>query len=626
MKTKILIAMLSVLHCVTFADNWGYACRVENDSNHTIQYTVQYRYSNSGGSGVLGTDYAASQGGFGVVSNYAYSQYINNASHIDSTISIRLSVTGYGDVDIGSMSAPDGFSGTLDCGLWVYNGSTFTNGSTPCTTNLTWNIKNNDMVAHTYFTSFASTRTSTYYQTLSGLDLGPGSSGVLKWYGYCSNAADVIIVIYTGGEMGANQGGTWVEGNGGQIGSGVPPTGSAGTGNPVTNGVASPISPVTPPQYNSTNNAYSGTNSPIVFSGTNTAQSTLEGLGAIYTAVNKHGDQAHTDQKALLDQIKNIYNGVTGIYTNAQAVSIANQLFLSNSIALAGMNNASFISNALKGGLSITGLVSTVGTNGITQTNLATVNFQAAMSNLLNQQLSWMTNSHPLSSTDVTNSSMFENISNMLQQGMSTIADGTNRGAGMMKGAFDGLGGAGLFPTHSVDETGAGSVDFAIVALNGAVNLHFGTTAIDAAFPSLANARPIYKWCIFLLLAIMNYLVMMKILRNTVLVPQARTTGQSVLGTNLNLPSAIAMAAAIVAICAAIPTVCAQGILLAMNNVTWGNPVAGVASVATAYQFCEHYFPITLMVTALLNHLGFRFFANSLEGVGYGIIKFLVGL
>lgn len=502
----------------------------------------------------------------------------------------------------------------------------------PCTTNLTYSIKNSDIVTHSYVATYSTTMTSTYYQLLGDVEVAPGKTGTLILQGLaCTNAPYVIIVTFNGGTSGGSQnpqGGTdyYIEGQPGpQVAAN--PVGTAGGTPPASSATPVDAGTSTPPQYNATNNAYSGTNSPIIFSGTNTATSTLEGLSAIYTAINAQGALAHQDNADQLTQIKNIYNGVTGIYTNAQAVSIAERLWASNSVALAGMNNAQYLSNVLKGGINVTGIVASInGTNGFNTTNLATVTFQAAMSNLLQQQLDFITNNAPISKQDTTNGFVDGLITNRYAAGMALIASGTNAGASAMSGGFSGLKTGGLFPEHAVEDTSAGGIDFDVVALNGAVSLHFGTTAIDTAFPIMANARPIATWTIYLLLAIMNYLVMIKILRNTVLVPQARTTGQSIMGNNLSLPSAIAMATTIIAVASAIPVFASSYILGAFAHVFWGNPVQGVASIGNAYQFCEHYFPINLMVSALLGHLGFRFAANSLEGVGYGIIKFAVGV
>ena len=181
-----------------------------------------------------------------------------------------------------------------------------------------------------------------------------------------------------------------------------------------------------------------------------------------------------------------------------------------------------------------------------------------------------------------------------------------------------------------IDVLQGGVQDFGDIELgNGPNNIKItlGATAIDSKLPALMAAYVVFKWAIILILVICNYKVLVVGLRTTLLIPQARTAGTEVAGFNINSASAVIMAAAIVATAASLPTVLATGIVDTLSNISWGNPFDSISgTVGTGYNFCNHYFPVGLSIIAILNHLGFRVFANGLETVALSVVKFLVGL
>jgi hypothetical protein len=449
-----------------------------------------------------------------------------------------------------------------------------------------FNVKNNDSVAHIYYQATSPTVTG-----MSGvLALDPGQTGnsLVQWP--CAQASSVNLY--------QSQGRTMVmgapDGTGQGTTQGGTDTGATASGSPA-NGVPTPLPAVpvsSPPlnQYNPTNASQTGTNSPILWtpaSGTNAALAAQQGFGALYDSGVKLGDQAHLDAQA-------IEAGVDGIYTNAAAVGLA---------------DAQFMSNAFARGITVTN-IGIGGTNIISLgTNLATETTLTGISNLLSR-------------TRTNNAE--DTLSNLLG-GLS----GETNGAHILADTMSGLGGA--VPNVSASDEDAGGGELLNVTLGGAgvgiVPLVMSTSALDTVMPAATAARIAFKWCILIILAICNYKVLVVEVRTTLMIPQARTAGTSLLGTNINSASAIVCAAIIVALAATLPTVFASGIVETFASISLSSPASVFAAASSvAYSFVSHYFPLAMLATAVVNHIAFRIASNIMELGAAAIVKFLVGI
>lgn len=339
--------------------------------------------------------------------------------------------------------------------------------------------------------------------------------------------------------------------------------------NPITNGGTNFAGNTpTPIIYNATNMP-----SPIIWSNlanTNSAVATMNGDSAIYNAITKNGLQAHNDIATISSQLDALSSNIG---TNKTTSTLTNynlettQQGISNLLANMGTN----------GGMSLT---------------------------------------------------QFQGTAMTVQSDLSSNGFDMNKTNGASVLALNSI--TSAFGRPSLDESGdAGEVTMLDIPLDLAnkVHLTLGTSEIDEWLPALHGGLAIFRWAVIMLLIIANYKVLVKAVKTTMLVPQATTSGETLLGTNINAASAIIMAGAIVAVVASLPTVFASGVLDNIGKIAIGNPLQGAESgIGKAYGFACHYFPIGTFITALLNHFGFRIAIDSAETVCMGIIKFLTGL
>jgi hypothetical protein len=238
------------------------------------------------------------------------------------------------------------------------------NGPAPCVTNLMFTVKNNDSIVHVYYQATSPTVTA----EAGVLELQPGQSGSSQSSWLCDMASSVHLyseVNSPGGSVHVYEGN--MDGTGEGSGTGGTDTGAPSSGSPVS-GTPTPLPPTSVGsaplnQYNPTNVLQSGTNSPILWSpasGTNAAVAAQQGFNSLYDSGVKASDQAHLDAQA-------IEAGLNGIFTNGQAVAIA---------------DANMLSNVFSKGLSLTGLV-VIASNTISLgTNIAEETTLRGMSNL----------------------------------------------------------------------------------------------------------------------------------------------------------------------------------------------------------------------------------------------------
>lgn len=551
----------------------------------------KWRFYNSGGTVVENANFDCNFVGGGLVA--AGSNRTDTVTWIDDTPSgghVTLQIIGLG------AEGENGGGGNLTETLYETWGCSVSSSNVPCTTNISFFVRND------------STRSQLYYQSATGagsggsggLDLDPGQSGFSEVAWPCDIASGVRLYrVNVGGLAVFDPASGFVTANGGTD------TGATSTGAPTG---LPPVPPTfqdqgtTQSQYSPTNALNSGTNSPVLFTTTtNGVLSQQQGDSALYKAVTDLGLQAHQDAAVILA-------GIDGIYTNADAVALADRMNLSNllanGIALRGTNPVSII-------------------NG--ETNYALETTMEGISNLLGgwtnafTRADWRTNAAEIVGSE---------SNNILGLSAESWLSYTN-GASMLGDAFGGIN--TMIPAMSASDDGDGGDEILHVEIgnpSGAtVPLIISTSQLDNVLPAGAMARVAFKWAILVTLGICNYKVLVREIRTTLLVPQAHAAGTSIFGTNINVASAVVMAAVIVAAAACLPTVFASGIVSTFAQVSLSAPTTVVSSIATVgYGFVSHYFPLAMMITAIVNHLGFRVASNIMELVACAIVKFAVGL
>ena len=345
------------------------------------------------------------------------------------TITAGLSPFGWGEADTCDITVtahgPD-FAGSqqLTVNSWSVGTITFQNLVNACETNLCFSVHNSDVVSHTYYQSRG---VPNGVSDLSGvITLSPGQSGqsVAEWQ--CTDAPNVRLYMEdNGGDTGtsgtsSNGSGSGTSGTstngsgsgtyGGDIPQNVTPTGSdaSTTNQPVVAPPTSTTAP-TPGQFNPTNSAVSGSDSPILFSGTNTQQTVAQGDSAIYDALAKGIQQQHQDMQNLDSTISNAvagFNSGSGGKTN-------------NDIIL------NWPSNLLAGAGSGSGSPTNVGTGTGTNTGNGGLASNVWVMNWPTN--GWYGNTNGYGLTNYAQESTLEGISNLLAGAGSTNGEsGTN--------------------------------------------------------------------------------------------------------------------------------------------------------------------------------------------------------
>lgn len=207
----------------------------------------------------------------------------------------------------------------------------------------------------------------------------------------------------------------------------------------------------------------------------------------------------------------------------------------------------------------------------------------------------------------------------------------TTNGIGTFAGPLSALG--GNIPANNLSAGSDPGASFSTITLGAgasAVGLTLSTEILDTALPQLVQGNVLFKWAIVMLLILCNWKHTMAGITLVLQTGQARTAGQEVLGTNINSASALLMATAIIVIAGALPTIASATLSSEWSQVSFSNPFTsgGITNgvVLVAYNFLIHYFPIGLLVTAVLNHIGFRALYDVASRTGAGIVKLLVGL
>jgi hypothetical protein len=170
-------------------------------------------------------------------------------------------------------------------------------------------------------------------------------------------------------------------------------------------------------------------------------------------------------------------------------------------------------------------------------------------------------------------------------------------------------------------DNGGGGADMDVLFTpNGAVHASIGTTGLAEAF---LLARTVISWLIYIICFITMWKTFYTSISSALTVPQATTSGESFLGTNVNVASTLVMAAAIVACIGAI-TIWATTKLIPFAAAIVGNPFAGLGGFG--YNFLNAVVPVTLCLAAVGTMILFRITVNTMGMVAGGIVKLLVGL
>lgn len=217
------------------------------------------------------------------------------------------------------------------------------------------------------------------------------------------------------------------------------------------------------------------------------------------------------------------------------------------------------------------------------------------------------------------------NRTNVVDTNAFDVTTATNTGATMAQGEYAGI---------------SDAINGAVVAGNsstgiGAMSVTVGTSTLNLNPFSNTSIAAIGGWMktVFTWLVVYGYGKMAwdsieTYLASSAGANQARTSGQTVLGTNLNAPSALAMAAVITIALGAIP-----GAFVAYLSSTHFldtillNPFAGVApAVATGVGMINQVFPVDVAVGASVSYLIFRMSLGGLYFVATSIVRWAVGL
>ena len=513
------------------------------------------------------------------------------------------------------------------------NGATCTNSAypPPCYTNLTFSVRNNDVGGHWY------------YQALNGggglgvegmLFLTGGQTGSSHGTWLCADGANVKLYcsgdtapnLYSSTNSPSGNGNWWgVSGSPGSEVPGASPAGSTGTGltgdvypmnnNPVSNQQTSPSS------YNVTNFNASGTNSPIIWGGTNSIDQ--QGYGALYDAITKASKLNDTDLGVLAGisrtngssswtnglTYSQFTNGFAKLATTNQA-SWTNGLTYSqftNGLANVGFTNAASWTN---------GLTYSEFTNGLANlaTNGAAVTNDAPWTNSLT--LEQMTNAYRPSG--VLGREAQEDMTNTLSGKFNSIIAATNQAGSLSaQSVVDAAAGA-FHDGRLVQDIITGGASEAVV-LGPNVSMTISTANFPPAFGVLHH---VFAWAIEIAVFVSCWKIFSSNVKQALQTPQAGTSGESVLGTNVNVVSALTMAGVIVAAIATMVAVALPKLLGLLLLIT-GDPFAGMDSFGVA--FVGALVPIPMLLSAVGTVTLFRLTMDSGGMVCGGIIKLLVG-
>ena len=407
----------------------------------------------------------------------------------------------------------------------------------------------------------------------------------------------------------------------------------------------------------------------IVWSATSGTTATADGAATVATlkdasssmyaleskmAVNQAlaAQQAHADAQTLANELTNGTGGnvslnTTNLATDSTLKGLTNEMGpLSGSISnLAGdINN---LANALTNGLAdatnldfasektLEGLTNAIGGMGTNIAGLST-NISLHLTNYAEEttldvatNLLGLINSNLLSGLGGSNLTLAQLTNQVAAYGvaqsndlpgalaqMSALTNGVAAAVGMQSIQS----GVASWPsTPDTSQSGAPSVQN--VTIGPGVVIPLGH--MDVSYGGL---RTVLAWSAIVGLFVWNWRTTYLRIRDAFTAQQTTTAGTEVLGTNVNLSSAMLMAVVIFAAITAIPTLAVAllaGEVTLMNSVS---PLPVLRAFGFGYTFLDQYIPLATVVTAVMSRVVFMVAIDSLASVVMGIKLFLVGL
>jgi len=183
------------------------------------------------------------------------------------------------------------------------------------------------------------------------------------------------------------------------------------------------------------------------------------------------------------------------------------------------------------------------------------------------------------------------------------------------------IGYAGLSaPTDDGAPPGPAALEFPL----GSIGM---MTVQPSVYPFAGTIRSVLVWVIAITLAFKVQKDFFDVLKDSYAVPQARTAGTSVLGTNANLVSALLMASGVVgAVVAGFSTIMGYVFSVGHGAVTAISPMAAVDNLLWGGSFALQILPFAYLVSAVMSYFGFVITKGAIRAGVATILKFLVGL
>lgn len=187
--------------------------------------------------------------------------------------------------------------------------------------------------------------------------------------------------------------------------------------------------------------------------------------------------------------------------------------------------------------------------------------------------------------------------------------------------------------TIGVDKNGTyGIPDAALFSFNmgeilGTWNLNPLTNEKTSWIASLS--RTMWKWALTVFYVIACWKVLQSHIQSATAARQATSSGESIAGTNLATPIALAMASAITITLAAIPALASMITDGAVLQVMGFNPFSVIHSAgghaASAVGLADGFFPLDLCVFYVASYIGFAVTVSKVYAVATTVVRFYVG-
>jgi hypothetical protein len=213
-----------------------------------------------------------------------------------------------------------------------------------------------------------------------------------------------------------------------------------------------------------------------------------------------------------------------------------------------------------------------------------------------------------------------QQMSNSQDNAMSQMASLTNQASQMGMGSVVSAVQGGL--PGSVEYDSPSGLSPQVITLASGVSFSLGSN-----MPSYGPLRQVLAWATIVGLFLWNWRTTYSKIRDVFTANQARTAGTEILGSNVNLSSAMAMAVAIFAAATAIPTF---AVAVMTNEVSLyfsiGNPLTLFSGFGWGFSFLDQYIPLATVISAVTSRVVFNVVIDSIAAVVMGIKLFLVGL